>query len=99
MPAPATIKVTSGTTAKATTADTAVEVIATQGPARTFRHARLINEGAVAGFWSADGGSTWSRLPAATVITDDDIYIRDKAVQVKRVAGGSDLSGIWGEIW
>ena len=94
----ATFKTTSGVTAKATTDDTAVEVIAATAE-KIFRHARIINEGTVAGFWSIDGGTTWERLPASTALTDDGVFIKNKAIQVKRIAGGSDLSGIYASAW
>lgn len=96
----ATYKVTSGETAKATTDDTAVEVIAAQSKgSQPYRHCRIVNEGAVAGFYSIDGGTTWERLPASSYLTDDGVYIMNKALQIKRVAGGSDLSGVYAAIW
>ncbi len=96
----ATRKVTSGLTAIATTSNTAVEVIAAKGPgSQPYRHCRIVNGGAVAGFYSIDGGTTWERLPASTALTDDGVHIMNKAVQIKRVAGGSDLAGVFGAIW
>ena len=95
----ATYKITSGLTAIATTSNTAVEVIAAQANAGPYRHCRIVNGGAIAGFYSIDGGTTWERLPASTALTDDGVYIMNKAVQIKRIAGGTDLSGVFGSIW
>ncbi len=93
-----THKSTSGVTAKATTANAAIEVIAATN-AKIFRHVRIVNEGAVAGFFSIDGGTNWERLPASAVVTDDGIFIKNMAIQIKRISGGSDLSGVFGAAW
>lgn len=97
----ATRKVTSGLAAKTATTDAAVEVIAAQAHSQAYRHCRIVNEGAVAGFYSIDGGTTWERLPASTALTDDGVYINNQAVQIKRVAGGGsgNPSGVFGSIW
>ena len=91
-------KTTSGVSAKATVADAAVEVLAADDT-MVFRHIRIVNEGGAPGFYSIDGGTTWERLPAGGVLTDDDVLIRNKAVQVKRVAGGANLSGVYAAAW
>lgn len=95
-------EVSSGTTAKATTSDAAVEVL----PAveKVMRHLRIVNVGTVAGFYSRDGGTTWNYLPAGTAsgptaIMDRNVCIYNQAVQVKRVAGGSNLSGVYASAW
>jgi len=91
--------VTSGVTGIATTDDTAVELIAAQSNAGEFHHARIINAGAAPGFVSLDEGTSWHYMPANYVLEFDDILIRAVAVQVKRVASGTDLSDVYGSIW
>ena len=91
-------KAVSGLVAKATTDDTAVEVIAADAD-RVFRHLRITNTGGVAGFYSIDGGSTWEYLPSNTIMTDDWVTIDNKAVKIKRVSGGADLSGVYASAW
>jgi len=87
----------SGTTAIATSGDTAVDAIA-DGLVME-RQLVLINEGSVAGFWSIDGGTTWSRLPANCAMKLDRNGAPFTGVKVKRVAGGSDLSGVYVSGW
>ncbi len=59
----------------------------------------LLNEGSTAGFWSVDG-TNWQRLPAGPAQVTSAVPFGTSgaatAVQVKRVPGGSDLTGIWG---
>jgi hypothetical protein len=87
---------TSGATAKATTADTAVELISATTTGRPFTWLSIINEGSVAGFFSIDGGTTWARLPAGPSAVSIPVGVKSLAVQIKRVAGGTNLSGVWG---
>jgi hypothetical protein len=91
-------KVTSGTVAKATTGDDPVELIAAQ-PNDVLHHVRIINEGAAPGFYSIDGGNTWERLPAQASISDDDVIVSNTPIMIKRVSGGTDLSGIFASTW
>lgn len=91
-------KVASGLTAKATTDNSAVDVIAVNS-SRKFHHLRIFNTGGVAGFYSIDGGTTWEYLPANTILTDDWVGINNKAVQIKRVADGANVTGVYASVW
>jgi hypothetical protein len=92
----------SGLVAKATVSDVAVECIAANANV-DFHHLRIVNEGGVAGFFSFDGGATWHRLVgvtgAVTAIVLDGILIHNAAVQVKRIAGGTNLTAIFVSVW
>ena len=92
----ATTNLSSGLTAKATSDNNAVELIAATDV--YVNQVRIVNTSAVAGFYSTDGGSTWFYLPAS-VILDDDVSIRNKAIQMKRVTDGSDVTGVWASAW
>ena len=83
----------SGETAKATSSNTAVEVLAATATAVT--QIVIANEGGVAGFFSIDAGTTWGRLPAShvTVLTVDLAQL--PAVQIKRVEDGSNVTGVY----
>lgn len=86
---------TSGETAKATNGDAAVSLIANEGGA-VVRSVTVINESAVGGFFTVDGGNTWPRLPANSAPTVD-LSESPKAVnvQVKREPGAADLTKVW----
>ena len=87
----------SGETALATTSDTAVTAIAADTTQNYLNELVIINEGTTPGFFSIDGGTTWARIPAgpsSVRIATRQIY---SGVKIKRVAGGSNLSGIW--VW
>jgi len=88
----------SGVTALATTTDSAVEAIAADA-VNVLHHVKLVNEGAVAGHFSIDGGTTWGRLPSDSMFVLDGVKIANAAIQVKRVAGGANLSGVFVEAW
>ena len=88
----------SDVTPKATTSDAPVEVIAAD-PVNTYYHLRIFNSGTVAGFYSFDGGTTWHYLPAASSLAHDGVKIANKAVQIKRVAGGSNVTGVFASLW
>lgn len=86
--------ISSGITAITTASDTAVDVLTLSG-----RNCRLlITNGAVAGFFSVDNGTTWAPLPASTTLTLYGLQIETK-VQVKRIAGGSNLAGVYAAAW
>lgn len=91
--------ISSGVTAKATVSDAVVELLAAK-KGSTFRHLLVINEGAEPGFYRI-GTGPFNRLPAASFILpeDGDIQITNQAVEIKRVAGGSDMSGVFGSAW
>jgi len=92
------VRASSGLTTIVTTTNAVAEVLAANGSA-TYYHVRIANEGSVAGFYSIDGGTTWGRLPANTVIKNDGVKIENVAVQVKRVPDGANLTGVYGEAW
>ena len=96
------LAVSSGLTAIATTSDTPVDLItaaqlkdlAPRNPVCVV----IINEGAVAGFISLDGGTSWPyRLPATAAITIDRL-VDVSGIQVKRVASGSNVTGVWASV-
>jgi len=89
----------SGEIASATTSNDPVDVIVRpeNGFFRNMKYIQVTNEGTVAGFVTFDG-VTWIRLPAQQTITMRGVRITS-TVQIKRVAGGSDLSGVFVSIW
>lgn len=88
--------VTSGIVAKATTDDTPVELIAAQS-GRNFRNARIDRESTADGFLSFDGGESWMRFTLSII----EVYgvAINGAVQMKRTAGGSNITGVYAAIW
>jgi len=88
----------SGVTAKATTDNSAVEVIAADST-NNYYHFRIFNSGSVAGFYSYDGGTTWHYLPTASSLLHNDVLISNQAVQIKRVADGSNVTGVYASVW
>ena len=94
-----TARASSGMAALATTSDAPLTAIAASEMA-VYHHVRIVNEGSVAGFYSLDGGTTWCRLPAGPcAVKDDGVKIVNQAIQIKRVAGGSNLSGVYASAW
>jgi hypothetical protein len=85
---------TSGLAAKATTTNAAETLIAASS-SESMNRLVIINEGAVAGFFSIDSGTTWPRLPANSTINLEGLYVLNQSVQIKRVADGADLAGVW----
>lgn len=78
-----------------TTTDAAVVAIA--DVPQTCRNVRLVN-GAVAGFFSVDAGTTWHRLPASAVTEFRSIHpITD--VRVKRITAGTNLADVYASVW
>lgn len=81
----------SGTSAVTTSGDAVVTLITV-----TQMYNRLVidNEGAAAGFFSVDGGTTWGRITASTktVWTGRS----NKNVLIKRVPSGTDMSAVYG---
>ncbi len=98
--------ISSGLTAIVTTGPAALPLFAmTAGD--SYNRLTVINEGAVAGFVSIDGGSTWARVPAgASAASPSKITIRERsnsAPLLKR-DGSSDMGGVfafatWQEAW
>ena len=93
-----TVRASSGTTPLATDGDTVLTVLAADANA-VYHHVRIVNEGAAAGFYSIDGGTTWNRLPVQSVVEDHGVKIVNQAVQVKRVSGSSNLNGVYASAW
>jgi len=89
---------TSGNTAIATTADTAVEAIAATSLPRGHYGMRVEN-GAVAGWWSPDAGTTWLYMKANMDLLIPSIKLNGKAIQVKRIASGSNLANVFINCW
>lgn len=89
--------ITSGLTAQTTASDAAVVVLTVPTGYGNFDSVTVINEGTIVGFFSIDNGNTWARLPASASLTIDRAPVL--GLQVKRVAGGSNLTGIWGFAW
>ena len=90
--------ITSGETAKATTSDIAITMIAADDQA-TRTHVAIINTGGVDGFWSIDGGNTWMPLIADLIYESMDNVSITKAIMVKRIPSGSNLTGLWAKVW
>ena len=88
----------SGLTAKATTTNAVTECIAAT-EAAVYHHVKIVNDGSVDGFFSIDGGTVWGRLPDASAMVLDGVTITNKAIQIKRVADGSNLAGVFVEAW
>ena len=87
--------VSSGTSAVATSGDAAVNVVTVV----QVTHLVIVNEGTAKGFFSIDGGTTWFYLPAGSASAPSSVsvntYLANVTIQVKRVASGTDLSGVY----
>jgi hypothetical protein len=99
------MQVTSGTTAVATTSAAATEVIAastvraSDGPGH---HARVTNEGGVAGFVSFSGANApanqWRRLPADQVVNTFLYVFPVVSVHIKR-DDSDNMADVFAEVW
>lgn len=89
--------ISSGTTAVATTDDTAVTALAADTSQAYLNEMVIINEGSAPGFFSIDGGTVWARLPAGPSSVRIQQRQAYQGVKVKRVSGGTNLSGIY--VW
>jgi hypothetical protein len=85
---------TSGETAKATVNNDPITLIDAI-PGRVFRQITIINESGVAGSYSLDGGTEWCRWPTGAKSLTLDAAVYNEAVMFKRVADGSDVTGLW----
>jgi len=83
----------SGTTAVTTSSAAAVTLVDPAGT--TYNRVRIVNEGAVAGFWSVNG-TDWARLSASSSI-DVDVEPCSQILQVKR-DGSSNLASVYGDV-
>lgn len=88
----------SGEAAISTADDTAVTLISHATLSGIERHVKITNDSAVAGFWSTDNGISWNRLPASGVMTAYDLTSIN-SVKVKRIAAGSNLTGLYATAW
>jgi len=86
---------TSGTTAISSSGDTAVVVFS--NVTQSVKSLNFINTGTVAGFFSLDGGTTWAYLPASTTATVQSPTLYGATVEVERISGGTNVSGIY--VW
>ena len=91
-------RLSSGVTGIDTDGNAAIELIGASLLAHCT-HFRIVNTSAVAGFYSTDGGTVWNYLPASMAITDDDLDINNVACQLKRVADGSNVTGVFASAW
>lgn len=88
---------TSGVTPIATNGDAAVDAISA-AEANGANNVRVVNEQAVAGFFSCNNGSSWHRISASSSVILNNIRVSG-AVKVKRVASGTDLTSIYVSVW
>ena len=88
--------VSSGETPKTTVLNDAITLIVAS-TTQLYTVVRIVNTGAVAGFYSYDGGTTWHYLPANSAI-EDDVIIANAAIQVKRITDGSNLTGLYASV-
>ena len=88
----------SGTAAVATTNDDAVDLLA--NASGDFLHEiTIVNTGEAPGFGTIDGGATWHYLPAGPSSRTFDIRHapRKAVVKVKRVPGGTNMTGVYAD--
>jgi len=93
-------KVTSGTTAKASTTAAAVELIPASGAEATFCHVRIQNHGANPLFFALDGGAadeSWEYLAAGDIFNDDYVMVSG-AIVAKRI-GAADFGSVYASRW
>lgn len=87
----------SGTTAIATSGTGNVTLV-TVPAGGSFNRLLIINEGANAGFFSVDGGSTWGRIPAAAAATSPvqiEWFGRSNQSVLMKRAGSTDMGGVY----
>jgi hypothetical protein len=82
-----------------TSGDAAVTAIAAD-PTAIWRNVIITNTGAAAGFFSLDGGLSWHYLPAQINNIPGGVFLNNQVIvncpiQIKRVPGGTDLSGVY----
>jgi hypothetical protein len=84
-----------------TTDDTPVDAIADTsalGGRKYQRHIEVINHGDGDAFYSFNDGESWAFLPAGGSAVKDDVTIGGR-VQVKRVAGQSNVTDLYVSLW
>lgn len=62
-------------------------------------NAIILNESAVPGFFSVDGGVVWARLAASYAVDLPGIGIESNGIQIKRIPGGTNLTGVFALAW
>jgi hypothetical protein len=89
----------SGITAVSTSGDTAVDVISSS--TGNFERAVVHNTGAAAGFFSVDGGTIWHHIPAAASmsVTLPAGQSGNPTIKVKRIASGTNMSGVYASLF
>lgn len=89
----------SGETAKETDSDEAFELIPKSLALSSCRHVRVVNEGAVPGFVSFDGGNVKHRFAASGSTPFYDL-VGIQSVQFYRDSGtGLDVTGVYASAW
>jgi len=88
---------TSGETALASTSDIVVPTIDLRPTGAICSHVRIVNEGSAPGFYRYDKGP-WCRLPESSILSDDNVDVK-QTIEVKRVAGGANLTGVFVQAW
>lgn len=86
---------TSGTTPISTTGATPVTLLSA-APGYSLR-VTIINEGAVPGFVSLDGGTTWRRMPATASGASRSFAWNGKAAVMAKVLSGSEMTGLYAD--
>lgn len=80
----------------ATTSDDAVTLF--EFPHDGIWMLMIQNEGSVAGWWSCDGGESWSRLRQSSAIGPTMVK-GSSSLQIKRTPSGSNMSGVHASAW
>lgn len=62
------------------------------------RHVGILNEGVEPGFFSIDGGVNFRRIPGQSGRQLDGIGLQGD-IQIKRVFDGSNMTGVFIDIW
>lgn len=91
--------ITTGDTAIEATTDAPVVAISmpSNGYFRNMKELYIVNDGAGDGFVSIDG-VTWIRIPAQSSRQFRGLRCTDD-IRIKRVAGGTDMTGVYIAIW
>lgn len=90
---------TSGTAAISTTDDNPVTLIANTGKL-IASVVNVINEGAIPGFVSVDGGNSWARMPATSTRTFNVQHLPfGPVVKAKRVSGGANMTDLYADAY
>jgi hypothetical protein len=91
----------SGINAISTTDDNPVDLIANP-KGEVCQEVNIVNEGTVKGFVSVDGGVTWLYMPAGTDSAPASrtvVMFLAARVKAKRVPGGSNMTGLYADMY